>query len=338
MDATDAAAPRLSVLVPAYNAAAHIEACLRSVLRQLGDGDRGFEVLVLDDASTDDTRERVATVASSHPGQVRLIPQTTNAGISAARNRLLAEARGHYLWFLDADDLVLPGAVADLCQLLERDAPDLVLCDFRYLRGERMSRPRCTCHAPADVVSHDRARLVAATLAAGELHVWSKIAKRELWQQVVFPVGRHFEDIAGTCQLLLRVHRWVHVHRPWIAYRQHPGSIMATLTHARLDEWMAALEGMQPLLEDPVIANAPTAVQAVADFRLRNLASALRRVARLPDAERAAARDALAGARERLFPQGTRAILRGWARRGWWLRALRTARAMRATDEAGGPR
>lgn len=337
MAAADAAAPWLSVLVPAHNAAAHIDACLRSVLAQLpGDGP-GIELLVLDDASTDSTRERVAAFVASHPRHVRLLHQPANGGISAARNRLLAEARGRYLWFLDADDLVLPGAVADLRDLLERDAPDLVLCDFRYLRGERLSRPRCTCHAPADAMSGDRARLVAATLAAGELHVWSKIARRDLWQQVVFPVGRHFEDIAGTCQLLLRVHRWVHVHRPWIAYRQHPGSIMATLTHARLDEWMAALEGMQPLLDDPVAGATPTAVQAVADFRLRNLASALRRVARLPGAERDAARRTLAGARRRLFPQGTRAVLRGWMRRGWWLRVLRTARALRAI-EPGEPR
>ena len=336
MAATDLASPWLSILVPAYNVAAHIEACLQSVLRQLDDGDSGLEVLVLDDASTDDTRARIAAIAASYPGQVRLIPQAANAGISAARNRLLAEARGHYLWFLDADDLVLPGAVADLHDLLKRHVPDLVLCDFRYLRGKRWSRLRCTCHAPAGVVSDDRARLVAATLAAGELHVWSKIAKRALWQQVEFPVGRHFEDIVGTCQLLLLARRWVHVHRPWIAYRQHPGSIMATLTHARLDEWMAALEGMQPLLVDPELNLDPGAMRAVADFRLRNLASALRRVGRLPEAERAPAHDTLAKARGRLFPQGTRTVLRGWARRGWWLRALRTARALRAIDELGG--
>ncbi len=262
---------------------------------------------------------------------MRLLSQPANGGISAARNRLLAEAHGRYLWFVDADDVLLPRALEDLHGLIARHDPDLVLCDFRYLRGSRFSRPRCTCHARPNIPSDDRARLVAATLEAGELHVWSKVARRELWQRVDFPVGRHFEDIAGTCQLLAQVRRWIHVHRPWLGYRQHPHSIMATLTHARLEEWMAALEGMQPLMADIEIAASPAAVQALADFRLRNLTSALRRVARLPAAQRTATQAALAGARARLFPHGTAPVLRDWLRRGWWLRALRTHRALRVT-------
>lgn len=96
MAAADAAAPWLSVVVPAHNAAAHIDACLRSVLAQL-DAMPGVELLVLDDASTDDTRARVAALVASHPHRVRLLHQPANGGISAARNRLLAEARGRCL-------------------------------------------------------------------------------------------------------------------------------------------------------------------------------------------------------------------------------------------------
>lgn len=330
-EAASAAVPWLGLLVPAHNAARYLETCLRSLLDQAG-GDPGIEVLVLDDASSDDTAAILERLAAAHPGQLRVLRASRNGGISAARNRLLAEATARHLWFVDADDVLLPGAIAGLRDVLGRHDPDLVLCDFQYLRERGPSRTRCTCHAPADTPSDSRARLVAATLSAGELHVWSKIARRELWQQVAFPVGRHFEDIAGTCQLLAQVRRWVHVHRPWLGYRQHPHSIMATLTHARLDEWMAALEGMQPLLADPEVAADPAAVQALADFRLRNLASALRRAARLPAAQRAAAHATLAEARARLFPHGTAPVLRAWLRRGWWLRALRTHRALRATS------
>jgi hypothetical protein len=329
-EAASAAVPWLGLLVPAHNAARYLETCLRSLLDQAG-GDPGIEVLVLDDASSDDTAAILERLAAAHPGQLRVLRASRNGGISAARNRLLAEATARHLWFVDADDVLLPGAIAGLRDVLGRHDPDLVLCDFQYLRERGPSRTRCTCHAPADTPSDSRARLVAATLSAGELHVWSKIARRELWQQVAFPVGRHFEDIAGTCQLLAQVRRWVHVHRPWLGYRQHPHSIMATLTHARLDEWMAALEGMQPLLADPEVAADPAAVQALADFRLRTLASALRRAARLPAAQRAAAHATLAEARARLFPHGTAPVLRAWLRRGWWLRALRTQRALRAT-------
>ena len=329
-EAASAAAPWLGLLVPAHNAARHVETCLRSLLDQAV-GDPGIEVLVLDDASSDDTGAILERLAAAHPGQLRVLRAPRNGGISAARNRLLAEATARHLWFVDADDVLLSGAIAGLRDVLGRHDPDLVLCDFQYLRERGLSRPRCTCHAPAGTPSDSRARLVAATLSAGELHVWSKIARRELWQQVTFPVGRHFEDIAGTCQLLALVRRWIHVHRPWLGYRQHPHSIMATLTHARLDEWMAALDGMQLLQADPEVAADPAAAQALADFRLRNLASALRRAARLPAAQRTAAQATLAEARARLFPHGTAPVLRAWLRRGWWLRALRTQRALRAT-------
>ena len=107
--------------------------------------------------------------------------------------------------------------------------------------------------------------------------------------------------------------------------------LRATGPQTAFDALMAALEGMQPLLADTEVAADPAAAQALADFRLRNLASALRRAARLPAAQRTAAQATLAEARARLFPHGTAPVLRAWLRRGWWLRALRTQRALRAT-------
>ena len=87
----------VSVVVPLYDKAAYVERALRSIFRQsFGD----YEVIVVDDGSTDDGAARVA--AFHHP-QVRLIRQP-NAGPGAARNRGIAEARGAIVAFLDADD------------------------------------------------------------------------------------------------------------------------------------------------------------------------------------------------------------------------------------------
>jgi glycosyltransferase involved in cell wall biosynthesis len=94
--------PLVTVVIPCYNQAHFLGEAIESVLSQ---SYRRFEVVVVDDGSTDETSE----VASRYEG-VRLIRQE-NRGLAGARNRGLGEAKGEFLVFLDADDRLLPGAL-----------------------------------------------------------------------------------------------------------------------------------------------------------------------------------------------------------------------------------
>jgi len=94
----------VSVVIPAYNRAALLLQAVDSVLAQ---SYAAHEVLIVDDGSTDGTREAVASRFGSNP-KVRYFHQT-NAGVSAARNRGLREAGGEFVAFLDSDDAWLPG-------------------------------------------------------------------------------------------------------------------------------------------------------------------------------------------------------------------------------------
>ena len=90
---------RISVVIPTYNRAHLIGRAIESVLRQ---SKRPAEIIVVDDGSTDDTREQIVSFGSL----VRYIYQT-NSGASAARNRGVREARSEWIAFLDSDDLWL---------------------------------------------------------------------------------------------------------------------------------------------------------------------------------------------------------------------------------------
>jgi glycosyltransferase involved in cell wall biosynthesis len=102
--------PRISILVPTWNAAATVERALESVLAER---DVPLEVVVVDDASTDGTADVVAEIATRDP-RIVLLTLETNEGVSNARNRGLAAVRGEWLAFLDADDRFLPGAITAL--------------------------------------------------------------------------------------------------------------------------------------------------------------------------------------------------------------------------------
>ena len=107
---------RISVVMPLYNKETEVERALRSVLEQsLAPG----EIIVVDDGSTDGSRAIVERIIAEHPEvEIRLIAQP-NGGVSAARNRGIAEAKGDYIALLDADDMWLTGYIAEVCRLME---------------------------------------------------------------------------------------------------------------------------------------------------------------------------------------------------------------------------
>ena len=118
--------PRVSVIIPTYNRGLCVTEAVDSVLGQTL---RDFEVIVVDDGSTDDTQVRLAVYGD----RIRVIRQV-NAGVSAARNVGMAAARGEWIGFLDSDDTWMPEKLERQMADLERHpeavghAVDVALC------------------------------------------------------------------------------------------------------------------------------------------------------------------------------------------------------------------
>jgi len=126
--------PFFSVIIPTYNRARLLEAALGSVFAQ---EERGYEVLVVDDGSTDDTLETLARYGA----RVRVLSQR-NAGPGAARNLGIQEARGDYVAFLDSDDLWFPWTLATYRQVLQASPGTSVVLGTSVLfsRPESLAR------------------------------------------------------------------------------------------------------------------------------------------------------------------------------------------------------
>lgn len=120
---------RVSIITPAYKAAAYVGEAIRSVQAQ---DFHDWEMLVVDDGSPDNTADVVAGFAAADP-RVKLIRQA-NSGPAMARQRALDEAKGHYIAFLDSDDYWLPGKLTQqLAFMRERGAA------MSYTRFRRIS-------------------------------------------------------------------------------------------------------------------------------------------------------------------------------------------------------
>lgn len=113
--------PRVTVAIPVFNGAPYIKRAISSVLNQsMGD----FEILVIDDGSTDTS---CAEVESMEDDRIRLLKNGQNHGLAWTRNRLMAEAKGEFLAWLDQDDVCLENRLIRQVEVFERN-PNTVLC------------------------------------------------------------------------------------------------------------------------------------------------------------------------------------------------------------------
>ena len=123
------AAPRVSILVPVFNSASTLRRCLASAQAQtLSD----IEILVADDASTDDSAA-VAEAVARTDARIRVLRLAENAGKPHAMNVMVGQARGHWIAVLDADDAYAPDRLAHLVGAAERHGVDMAADNMEYV-------------------------------------------------------------------------------------------------------------------------------------------------------------------------------------------------------------
>ena len=127
--------PAVSVIIPMYNAEKYIGECLDSILNQTF---QNFEVIVVDDCSTDNSALIVSSYAPRFGGRLRLERTLENSGGGGVpRNKGMALSRGEYIFFMDVDDAITPTALEELYTLAKNYNADVVACErFYQIPGE----------------------------------------------------------------------------------------------------------------------------------------------------------------------------------------------------------
>lgn len=112
---------KVSIIIPVYNVAPYIGACLQSVFSQTY---KDIEVIIVDDCGTDNSIKIVQTIISNYQGKFKtnIIHHSHNRGLSAARNTGIQKATGEYIYFLDSDDILPSNSIKSLINKIQPDS------------------------------------------------------------------------------------------------------------------------------------------------------------------------------------------------------------------------
>jgi len=247
---------RLSLVMPVFNVASYLPACLETLAAMTPAAD---EIIAVDDGSTDECSTILAAWQDRLP-QMRVIRQE-NGGLSAARNTGLRYANGKWLAFVDSDDLVFPDAYGRLVTMAERAQLDLVVMNADYHFEGREADYSIYADVPASPVMTGADWLKERLQAGRLLHmVWMHLYRREFIENHGFrfvPRLLH-EDVVWTTQALLAAKRMRYDPCPGYRYRIPVRSFAAEQNRRRLQDLVAssmynarALEAISDQVPDP---------------------------------------------------------------------------------------
>ncbi len=232
--------PKISVIVPVYNAAASLETALRSVACQTLDE---IEVICINDGSRDNSLQILNDFAA-RDSRFMVHSNAENVGVALSRNKGMALAKGEYIGFLDNDDRM----EAEMCELLYREAAssnyDMVRCDVKVHEGGKITSAAYTPRFPkgSEELRNEMLSLLLYQFADDPQPtglwmsgVWNKIYKKELLDRygIVYLSEREFpnEDFLFNLNVLLKSSRVSFVSRPLYHHYNHPSSLGSASYH-----------------------------------------------------------------------------------------------------------
>lgn len=230
---------KFSVIIPAYNVADYIKDCVESVLQQSYDD---FEVIVVDDGSTDNRTPQVIDYLEELDSRITIIHQK-NSGPSVARNKGISIANGDYILFLDGDDFWSEtDFLLELSKVISKNQADCYILPYHYYYGENDYRKICFKGLKQETILTDKVELVKS--GALFAPAWNKCIPREKFSEdLLFPKGMLFEDGLWCAMVVKNIDTYCYIDLEGIMYRQNrSGSITNRVTESKVLDSFKVLE------------------------------------------------------------------------------------------------
>ena len=228
--------PKISIVIPMYNVENYVGECLDSLLCQTL---QDYEVIIVDDCSTDGSREVVKNYIPKFNGKLQLIESEKNSGCcSIPRSIGMKYTSGKYVFFLDSDDMIIKTALEKLYNVAEKFQADVVQCETFFasetphLKGATLTVKSFKSNGYVTVPTLDTENIYQR-IDAFRAHEyiwmdWTRLIRRDFMIEngIEHPPILYEEDLLFTIYCLSCAKRYVKFPEPVNIYRYRPGSVM----------------------------------------------------------------------------------------------------------------
>ena len=231
---------KLSIIVPVYNMAGEgkLNYCMDSLIGQTIDD---YEIIAVDDCSTDESLEILKDYEKRYPDKVKVIASPVNKKQGGAKNLGLMEALGDWIGFIDSDDWISSDYYEKLLKKAEETGADMVGCDYHLTGEHSMKIGKIVPNNKKEQTGIlTREKYKSLLLDSGSLVV--KIYKRSIIFDYPnrFPEGIFYEDNAISKSWMLRAKHFEYIEEPMYYYYQHESSTVHTISVKRCEYRMEA--------------------------------------------------------------------------------------------------
>lgn len=216
----------ISVIVPIYNVEKYLQQCIDSILIQTY---TDLEIILVDDGSTDDCSNICDRYEQIDP-RINVIHKE-NGGLSSARNIGIKASRGEYLAFVDSDDYILPDMYEKMLKALNDSDSDVVMCNYYrfFEKDNKLIKANLSYCC-------DSGESFLKTNILDDSYAWNKLYRKELFEDICFPVGKYFEDVFIMHNIFLKARKVMVIPDALYVYRRRDNSISSCMSsYYRID-------------------------------------------------------------------------------------------------------
>lgn len=215
----------ISIIIPVYKVEKYLEKCIESVLKQTY---TNLQIILVDDGSPDNCGKICDEYAKKDP-RIEVIHKV-NGGLSDARNVGIAKTKGKYIGFVDSDDYIKEDMYEILINLIKEYDADVSICNlYDVIDGKEYIR-----NNENGIQEYSRLEILKEVLLDKNIqsYAWNKLYKKELFDEIKYPIGKKYEDIGTTFYVFEKCNKIVVTSEPEYYYLKRSDSLVNNVTES----------------------------------------------------------------------------------------------------------
>lgn len=217
----------ISIIIPVYKVEKYLEKCIESVLKQTY---TNLQIILVDDGSPDNCG-KICDEYAKKDSRIEVIHKA-NGGLSDARNVGISKAKGRYIGFVDSDDYIKEDMYEILLNLIKKYDADVSICNlYDVIDGNE-----CIRNKENGIREYSRIDILKEILLDKNIqsYAWNKLYKKELFDEIKYPIGKKYEDIGTTFYLFEKCNKIVVTSEPEYYYLKRADSLVNNVTESTI--------------------------------------------------------------------------------------------------------